>query len=71
MQKIFNTASGTNIETNLGLQVQQYNDKTNTIKKPGLLNKVIMLCGLDNESNKHLTPSDIILQHPMPIVEPR
>jgi len=32
------------------------------ITQPGLIDKVIALCGLENESSEHRTPADCILQ---------
>jgi hypothetical protein len=41
------------------------------LRQPGLINKVIKLCGLEAESNKHLTPADKILQESNGCDEPR
>jgi hypothetical protein len=71
LNKQFNITSGTDIETYLGLEVNRTENATITIKQLGLVAKVITLCGLDNESNEHMTPADSILQPPLPTDEPR
>jgi len=67
----FKITAGADIATYLGIEVQHNADKTLTLRQPGLISKVITLCGLDNESNEHLTPADAILQPATPDDEPR
>jgi hypothetical protein len=67
----FNITSSNNIETYLGLDVSHNSDGTITLRQPGLIDKVIKLCGLEAESNEHLTPADKILLAPLAGDEPR
>jgi hypothetical protein len=57
----FKITSSNSIETYLGLEVSQNSDGMITLHQPGLIDKVIKLCGLEAESNEHLTPADKIL----------
>jgi hypothetical protein len=61
LNKQFKITSSTSIETYLGLEVSNNSDGSITLRQPGLIDKVIKTCGLENESNEHLTPADKIL----------
>jgi len=49
-------------ERTLELDIQRTAEGHMEITQPGLIDKVISICGLENESNKHRTPADCILQ---------
>lgn len=61
LNKHFKITSSTPIETYLGLEVSCNADGSIVLQQPGLTDKVIRLCGLEDESNEHLTPADKIL----------
>jgi hypothetical protein len=61
LNKQFKITSRKSIETYLGLEVNHNNDGTITLRQPGLIEKVIKLCGLEAKSNEHLMPADKIL----------
>jgi hypothetical protein len=61
LNKQFKITSSNSIDTYLGLAVTHNPDGTITLHQPGLIDKVITLCGLEAESNEHLTPADKIL----------
>jgi hypothetical protein len=67
----FKIASSTSIETYLGLKVTQHTDGTIALCQPGLIDKIIKFCGLENESNKHLMLADKILKESDGMEEPR
>jgi hypothetical protein len=71
LSKVFKITSTNSIETYLGLEVVKNPDGSLTIRQPGLIDKVINACGLENESNVHLTPADKILHDTAPVIEPR
>ena len=62
LQKKFKMTSEKSVEHYLGLEITQTPDHEIHLRKPGLINKVIQLCGLTEESNQHRTPAGIILQ---------
>jgi hypothetical protein len=71
LKKHFNITSGSDTETYLGFEIIRHEDKTITLRQPGLISKVLTLCGLDKKSNEHMTPADAILQPPAPTDEAR
>jgi len=71
LKKHFNITLGSDIETYLGIEIIRHEVKTITLRQPGLISKVLTLCGLDNESNEHMSPADSILQPPAPTDEAR
>jgi hypothetical protein len=54
------------VSTYLGLEVSRTSENHLLIRQPGLINKVIALCGLKQESNQHQIPADTILQPNLP-----
>jgi hypothetical protein len=50
------------VTTYLGLDVSQNEEGNILVRQPGLIDKVIALCGLEQESNQHHIPADTILQ---------
>jgi len=62
LNKTFKITSSNSIKNYLGLEVtRSQEENTITLKQTGLIDKVIQICGLEEESNKHLTASDKIL----------
>jgi hypothetical protein len=59
------------VSTYLGLEVSRTPENHLLIKQPGLIDKVIALCGLEQESNQHHIPADTILQPDLPGDGPR
>jgi hypothetical protein len=64
LQTKFKMTSEKSVENYLGLEIIKTPKQQIHLRQPGLINKVIQLCGLTKESNQHKTPADIILQHP-------
>jgi hypothetical protein len=50
------------VTTYLGLDVSRNEEGNILVRQPGLIDKVIALCGLEKESNQHHIPADTILQ---------
>jgi hypothetical protein len=63
--------SDTNVGAYLGLDIKCNTEGFLEIMQPGLIHKVIMICGLDNESNEHKTPADSNLYASTAPTEPR
>jgi hypothetical protein len=59
------------LESYLGLEANRNDDGTVILRQPGLINKVIKLCGLEAEFNEDLTPADKILHEFEEGSEPR
>jgi hypothetical protein len=72
LNKNFKITSSNSIQTYLGLKVtRNQEENTITLRQTGLIDKVIRLCGLEDESNEHLTPADKILQQSDGVDAPR
>jgi hypothetical protein len=71
LESIFGITKESDIGAYLGLSIQCNAKGHLEITQPGLINRVVHLCGLINESNKHKTPADVILQPPSKQDEPR
>jgi len=71
LRQIFKITTTANLETYLGLEISQNGNGTITLRQPGLIDKVIKICGLESESNTRLTLVDKILQNNDTINEPR
>jgi hypothetical protein len=67
----FKITSSTSITTYLGMEVTHNTDGTIYLCQPGLIDKVIKLCGLEAKSNEHLTPADKIIHAFDDNIEPR
>lgn len=67
----FKITTTANLETYRGLEVTQNDNGTTTLRQPGLIDKVIRICGLETKSNTHLMPADKILHKNDKINEPR
>jgi hypothetical protein len=59
------------VTTYLGLEVSRNSEGTLVVRQPGLIDKVITICGLEQESNQHNTPANTILQPSMPTDDTR
>jgi hypothetical protein len=59
------------VSTYLGLEVSKNTDGQIVVRQPGLIDKVIAVCGLEQESNQHTIPADSILQANLPGDGPR
>jgi hypothetical protein len=69
--QVFTITTTSSSETYLGLDVSRHDNGTIILHQPGLIDKVITICGLENESNTHLTPAVTILQKSEASNEPR
>jgi hypothetical protein len=54
------------VTTYLGLDVSRNSEGNLVVRQPGLIDKVIAICGLEQESNQHNTPVNMILQPSLP-----
>jgi hypothetical protein len=71
LSSIFRITSDTDVGAYLGLDIKRNSDGFLEITQPGLIDKVISICGLENESNEHWTPADAILHASSAPNEPR
>jgi hypothetical protein len=71
LRTTFKITSEADVGAYLGLDIKRNSDGFLEITQPGLINKVITVCGLDNESNEHKTPADGILHASTAPNEPR
>jgi hypothetical protein len=71
LHKSFKITSEADIGAYVGLDIRRTAEGHMEITRPGLINKVISICGLENESNEHRTPADCILQAISSQAEPR
>jgi hypothetical protein len=67
----FRITSDTDIGAYLGLYIKKNSDGFLEITQPGLIDKVISICGLENDFNEHKTPADAILHASSAPNEPR
>jgi len=70
LQSEFNLTSEGDVGAFLGFDIQRNNDGYLELVQPGLIAKIISLCGLEDKSNQHKTPSTTIL-HSDPADSPR
>jgi hypothetical protein len=61
LQSEFNLTSEGDVGAFLGVDIQRNIDGYLELVQPGLINKIISFCGLEDESNQHKTPSTDIL----------
>jgi hypothetical protein len=71
LESIFCITTESDIGAYLGLNIQHNAKGHLEITQPGLINKVVHLCGLEYESNEHKMLVDVILQPPSKQDEPR
>jgi hypothetical protein len=60
--KQFKVKPEDDVHAYLGLEVIKHPDGHITLRQPGLIDKVMSICGLEAESNTHSIPADSILQ---------
>jgi hypothetical protein len=70
LQSEFNFTSEGDVGAFLGVDIQRNNGGYLELVQPGLIAKIISLCGLEDKSNQHKTPSTTIL-HSDPADSPR
>jgi hypothetical protein len=61
LQSEFNLTSEGDVGAFLGVDIQRNDEGFLGLIQPGLISKIISLCGLENEYNQHKTPSTDIL----------
>jgi histone deacetylase 1/2 len=71
LEKVFKITSDDDVAAYLGIDISRNEKGHLVLRQPGLIDKVINICGLEMESNAHRTPADQILHPPMPDDPPR
>jgi hypothetical protein len=71
LSTVFRITSEDDVGAYLGIDISRNEQGHLTLRQPGLIDKVIALCGLEHESNEHRTPADKILHSFMPDDTPR
>jgi hypothetical protein len=68
---VFSITSEIDVGAYLGIDISRNAQGQLTLRQPGLIDKAIALCGLENELNQHNTPADTILHSVIPDDGPR
>jgi histone deacetylase 1/2 len=71
LSTVFNITSEEDVGAYLGIDISRTADGHLLLCQPGLIDKVINICGLENESNAHHTPATEILHRADPTDPPR
>jgi hypothetical protein len=66
LESVFKITSEDDVAAYLGINISRDARGNLVLHQPGLIDKVIKICGLETESNAHRTPADQILHTPMP-----
>jgi hypothetical protein len=71
LRTVFSITSEIDVGAYLGIDISRNAQGQLTLRQPGLIDKAIALCGLENELNQHNTPADTILHSVIPDDGPR